>query len=822
MRIIPFSISVLITLILILVFDTKLLLRAPLGRLLSPQHGIWQNAEPASKNFSEELKFPALKGRAQVYFDERLVPHVFAEQESDIFFIQGYLHAKFRLWQMEFQTHAAAGRLSEIFGEKMGDINCLEVVDRYFRRLGIGYAAEKSLQLIENDPDTRPMCDAYTAGVNAWIQSLNQSQLPLEYKLLDYTPEPWTNLKSSLMIKYMAFDLAGYETDFEFTAARNALSKSIYQKLFPLYKDSTDPIIPKGTLYDYPGLQVNSPATADSLYFTYSRDTAISAITSQKPDRDNGSNNWALAGGKTKSGYPILCNDPHLSLSLPAIWYEMQLHTPAFNSYGVSLLGVPSILIGFNDDCAMGLTNAGRDVRDYYSIQFKDASHKFYLFNGEWKQTEFRYEKIKVKGKNVFTDTVAYTVFGPVIFDEQYGNKIKDGKCYAVRWTAHDPSNEIKAIYKMSRIKNYQDYLTAIQLLETPGQNIAFASKNGDIALWCQGSFPAKWKRQGDYIMPGTDSSYMWKGMIPQSENPHQYNPERGFVSSANQVPADTSYPYYLGSAYDEYRGITINRMLSTMQNITVGDMMQMQTDNYNVFAETARPLLNRYMVLSKLNNTERKYWELFRNWNLRNDSAEKGATVFVTLWDSLEAEILNDELKKAKLSVMADKTSKLVGEGVLLENLLRDSSFLVDNITTGEKETLQDDLLAAFKKAVVALKHADETGNLAWVKFKDTRIAHLLRIPALGRYHLPVGGGKSVINATKQGAGPSWRMIVHLTPETEAYGIYPGGQSGNPGSKYYDTFINDWAAGKYYRLWVMNESEVNDKRVKWIMNFSN
>ena len=170
----------------------------------------------------------------------------------------------------------------------------------------------------------------------------------------------------------------------------------------------------------------------------------------------------------------------------------------------------------------------------------------------------------------------------------------------------------------------------------------------------------------------------------------------------------------------------------------------------------------------------------------------------------------------------MASKTNKLVGEGVLLENLLRDSSFLVDNITTEGKETLQDVLLTAFKKTVVVLKKAESEGSIGWARFKDTRINHLLRLPALGRFHLPIGGGKSVINATKQGAGPSWRMIVHLAPETEAYGIYPGGQSGNPGSKFYDLFINDWAVGNYYRLWVMKENEANDKRVKWTMGFSN
>jgi len=223
MKIVPFVISSLICIFLMLLFGTRLFLSAPLAELLSPQSGVWQNAEPADINYSADFSFPQLKGKSEVYFDDRLVPHVFADNEQDAYFVQGYLHARFRLWQMEFQTYAAAGRLSELLGDKFGKLDVLNKMDRYFRRLGLPYAAEKSLQVIEADSATRSMCDAYTAGVNAYISGLTRGELPLEYKLLGYNPEPWTNLKSALFIKYMAFDLAGGENDFEFTAARNAL-----------------------------------------------------------------------------------------------------------------------------------------------------------------------------------------------------------------------------------------------------------------------------------------------------------------------------------------------------------------------------------------------------------------------------------------------------------------------------------------------------------------------------------------------------------------------------------------------------------------------
>ena len=214
MRAVLFIVSIAVTIVLIVILNSTLVLPAPLGKLLSPQHGIWQNAEPVNEDYTADLKFPELAGKVNIYFDERLVPHIFAEKENDAYFAQGYIHAKFRLWQMELQTHAAAGRASEIIGDK-----ALKH-DREFRRLGMVYAAENSLKEMENDPLTKGECDAYTAGVNAYIESLNESNLPLEYKLIGYRPEKWSNLKTALFLKYMSYDLAGHDDDFEMTNAK--------------------------------------------------------------------------------------------------------------------------------------------------------------------------------------------------------------------------------------------------------------------------------------------------------------------------------------------------------------------------------------------------------------------------------------------------------------------------------------------------------------------------------------------------------------------------------------------------------------------------
>jgi len=808
MRIVPFIIFSLITAALIIILNTSLVLPAPLGKLLSPQHGIWQNAEPVNEDFTANLSFPQLAGKVNVYLNERLVPHIFAEQENDAYFVQGYLHAKFRLWQMELQTLSAAGRASEV----IGDVALNH--DKEFRRLGMVYAAENSLKEVEKDPLIKAECDAYTAGVNAYIEGLTESQLPVEYKLIGYKPEKWSNLKTALFLKYMSYDLASQEDDFEMTNAKNYFSKEDFAILSPAMKDSADPIIPKETVYPKPKVEIIIPLSADSLYFNNS---APITITKQKPDKDNGSNNWAVSGKKTQSGFPILANDPHLGLNLPSLWYEMQISTPDFNVYGVSFPGSPGVIIGFNDSCAFGFTNGGRDVRDYYEIKFKDDSRKEYSFNNQWRKTDFRFEKIKIKGQPDYMDTVAYTVFGPVMFDKNFtGNRTATNKNYAVRWKAHDPSNELKTFYLLDRAKNYSDYQAAIVNLHTPGQNCVFACKNGDIAIRTQGEFPAKWKGQGDFIMPGIDSSYMWQAMIPMDEIPFQHNPERNFVSSANQLPADSTYPYYLGSSYPPYRGITINRRLNTMNIITIKDMKILQTDNYNVFAEMATPIFLKNMKEQELSNEEKKYFEILRTWNFKNDLDSKGATVFYLTWEHFEDTVWNDDFAKAPKVIVRPS------ESTLLEAVLKDSSFkFLDNINTSQTETLADMVTSSFKKAVIELKEAESKDKLEWAKYKDTKVQHLTKLEPFSRFHLPIGGGTHCINATKSNHGPSWRMIVSLTPQTEAYGVYPGGQSGNPGSKYYDNFIDTWVAGNYYPIWIMKPSEVNDKRIKWKMSFS-
>jgi penicillin amidase len=811
MRIVPAIVCAVTAIILVLALSFKWGAVPPMGKFLSPQHGFWQNAESITGSYDAELKIPGLRGQTEVYFDERLVPHIFSDNDADAYFVQGYLHAKFRLWQMEFQTMATAGRISEIIGDKA--IN----YDREQRRMGLTYAAENMVKEMEADEHTHSIMESYTAGVNAYIENMKESELPVEYKLLDYVPEKWSTLKTALFIKQLTKTLAGYNyaNDFQFTNLHSIFSEEQMKILFPFAPDSLSPIIPRGTVFPDASVSVAPPADVDSLYF-HSSDS-VSIVQTDKPTKGIGSNNWAVNGSKTASGFPILCNDPHLDLTVPSIWYEQQLNTPTMNAYGTSFPGVPGVVIGFNDSVAFGFTNGEIDVMDFYKIRFKDDSKAQYWYEGQWTNSKIRIEEIKVRGGKTLYDTVAYSVFGPVMYDKSFTNVSSGGNAIAIRWKAHDPSNELLMWWWLDRAKNYDDYAQAIRNYACPIQNMVFASKQNEIAIWQQGQVPLRWPRQGLYLMPGDDSRYAWQGVIPQNENPHIVNPQSGFVSSANQRATDSTYPYYVPGDYLFFRGYTINRFLSSMEKITPDDMKRLQNNNHNTRAEMVRPILMKHVDQAHLDEDEKRYVEMVAAWDLENDPGEAGASVFETWMDSLRYRIWHDELSRTKDAIYPDMAT-------MIDLLRRDSTVpFVDDINTPKKETVTDVVTESLKAASVLLAKRESQNQLPWAKFKNTTIYHMLRTGALpfAEQGIMNGGGPEIINATSHSNGPSWRMIVHLTPATEAYGVYPGGQSGNPGSRFYNDFIETWAKGDYFKLWVMKKSEAVDKRVRWTMRFS-
>ena len=821
MRLLPLIASAIVTTALVFTLDIQLKLgnaKAPrLGYFLSPQHGFWKNAEKIDANFDASIVANELQGNVDVYVDDRLVPHIYAEYDQDAYFVQGYLHAKFRLWQMDFETRVASGRLSEIAGaDKLP-------IDRMFRRLGMVYGAEKTeANINETNPNMKATVDAYTAGVNAYIKQLDPSDIPFEFKLMNYAPEDWTPKKTYLFLMFMSYDLTGRSAsvDLQMTNTRDYLGYDLFDKLYTNNQDSLDPIIPKGTVYEKPSIVPVKPVNADSAYLHKVNSLAFNTVEMpEAPDKNNGSNNWAVAGSKTKSGRPILSSDPHLGLNLPSLWYEMQITTPTHSTYGASFPGSPAVIIGFNDSLAWGVTNAGRDVLDYYEIKFKDTTENEYWFNGAWKATSKRTEVIKVKDSLDVVENIAMTHWGPTMFDAHYQNTQSNGRNLAVQWTAHRISTGVETFYLLNRAKNYDDYLHAISLWTCPGQNFVLATKSGDIAIKQQGSFVARWERQGDFIMPGEDTSFQWQGIIPGNENPMIKNPERGFVSSANQKSTDISYPYYLGaaSAFPLYRGISVNMHLNKMSQITAEDMQALQTNNYNAFAATARPALMKYIQVDKLSTDAKRMVNEMTNWDLYNNVNAKGITCFKIIWDSVEQAVWGDELGGSAIPLLKPEAY------VLLDQMLKDTNWsIADDIRTKNiVEDLKTQVTLGVEKATEKLLSLEKENKLEWSLFKATRVMHLTKTPALSRMNLPIGGGVNIINATTENHGPSWRMVVHLTDEIEAYGLYPGGQSGNPGSPYYDTFVNYWAEGKYYRLLFLSKEKLKQsERKKWHMQF--
>lgn len=775
-----------------------------LGKFLDPFHGCWQNAESKDEYQDMELESESLLAPISVVYDERRVPHVFAENDHDLYFGQGYVTARDRLWQMEFQVMAASGRLSEVIDDER-----VLYADRETRRRGMVFAAENGLKGMEADPIQKVTLEGYTAGVNAYINSLSESEYPLEYKLLDYAPEPWTNFKSALLLKFMAWKLTGRTYDFENSNTLVNFGWDKFRNYEMAYSDSISPIIPRNHIWPFDSVGP-PPVPADSVPLE-----AIEAMQYQQPDPLNGSNNWAVHGSKTKNGHPILCNDPHLGMTFPSIWYEISLSTPTHTVYGASLPGSPAVISGFNQNIAWGVTNASRDVQDWYRIEFKDASREYYRYDSGWRKVETRIEEFKLRNGSILKDTVYYTHHGPIVYDASFGHS--DGEHpfnLAMRWTAHAESAELKAFYLLNRGKTEADYRAALVYYECPGQNFVFASKSGDVAITQQGKFPNKWEGQGLFVMDGANPDHEWKGFIPMEQNPYVKNPERGFVSSANQHPVGPSYPYRTDGLYEWNRGRRINQALDGMNGITVEDMKQFQAESYNLMASEVLPGLLAQIPAGDLSPSAKAAHQALAGWNHFSDPKEAGPCYFKA-W-----------VRQMNKVYWMDSVSEAIGPVILPESFITVHALATtasDSADNALKAKHQGVLVASLEKVAAEMENwkQDHPGEeLIWLNYNNARVIHLVRQPALSRTHIPIGGDVGVVSAVKGGHGPSWRMVVELGDSPNGFGVYPGGQSGNPGSYWYDNMIDQWAMGKYYPLNFYTNPEAAAPSASSTLNF--
>ena len=844
------ALGVVLTVGLTWALDTKLGSAPPLGRFLSPFTGFWRNMESGKVADTEELAVPGLRAPVRVAFDEQRIPHVFAENDHDLYLAQGYLTARDRLWQMEFQTRVAAGRVSEIVGEKALGL------DHYHRRIGLPEAARRAAEAMLADSITRPIVEAYCAGVNARIAELSRATLPFEYRLLDYQPEAWTPLHCGLLLKLMALDLTGKSDDYRMTNVRERLGAAATADLFPDYPQREDPIIPVGTPLDFrpvptPGASAEPEETSDgksdgtdeadksaeeamgeNAFDKKNHSITNHSITQSNPTAFGktpdeqaaiGSNNWAVSGARSATGYPLLANDPHLSLNLPSLWYQMQLAAPGHNACGATLPGAPAVISGFNREVAWGVTNVGADVLDDYRIEFVDAARTRYRVGREERRAELKIERIRVRGAADVLDTVRWTHLGPIVRDRAadvpFNAQVPPG-C-ALRWTAHDPANELRTFADLNRARSYPDYVRALRHYASPAQNFVFASVGQDVALWPNGRFPLKYRAQGKFVLDGADPAQAWAGWVPHAHNPHVLNPVRGFVSSANQFSADTTYPYYLGWEFANYaRGHRINEVLGATPKSSPTTMRVLQND---VLSVNARDLLPVLLALPSPADGElpavHQARALLARWDYRYAAAAPQPAIWEVWHGLLQDAIWQDELGTDPKNPTApplrypsrDRTRRLLAEAP-------DTARWFDDLRTpGHRETRAELVARTLRLAVDSLRrrHGPDPAAWQWWRQKSTDIKHVALLPGFGFDDVECGGGAGIVNATTERTGPSWRMVVALDPNRpQAWGVYPGGQSGNPGSPHYADQLETWRTGQLYPLLYLLSANEADQRV--------
>jgi penicillin amidase len=473
---------------------------------------------------------------------------------------------------------------------------------------------------------------------------------------------------------------------------------------------------------------------------------------------------------------------------------------------GASLPGTPTVIIGFNDSIAWSVTNAQRDLVDWFRITYQDNKKEKYLLDGNWMNTKKVVEPFRVRDMPVFYDTVIYTHWGPVTFDETFYAE-DNLEHHAFRWVSHDPSNEFVTFHLLNRAKNHEQFMTALDSYVSPAQNFVFASVTGDIAMRIQGKYPARRKNEGKFTLDGSKSYNGWHSFIPNEQNVMDKNPERGFVSSANQYPVDGTYPYYItGTSFENYRNRRINHVLKESSAITPEDMMALQNDNYNLRAAESLPMFLKYLDTTTFSRREKEVYDILKNWNYENSTDSQGASYYEAWWGNLIS-LTWDELEKENVPLTRPTTFNTI-------RLIKEKPDLAffDIQSTAEKENAHDVVRKAFALSVEDIDNwiqskTDTTQTKhpqvkpLWADYKDSYLGHLMRLEALN-IHIRAGGGRDIVNAHSRTHGPSWRMVVSLEKSgVRAWGTYPGGQSGNPGSPHYIDMLDRWLYGKYFSL---------------------
>lgn len=754
-----------------------------------------------------KISLDGLHETVEILFDRYGVPHIYAENEDDLYFAQGYVHAQERLWQMELNRRIGSGRLSEFFGELT-----LET-DRFCRRLGMHRAAADDLARLSTH--NRRVLDTYARGVNAFIAE-HSKRLPIEFTLLRSKPEPWQPTDSLLWGKMMGWNLGGnWETELvrakivaKIGVARASLLESGYDPNHPL-------IIPPGI--EYQGINLG-------LLEQYENIKQLSGFGHM-----GGSNNWVVDGSMTASGAPILCNDPHLGQAAPSIWYECHLVAGDIDVVGASFPGSPGVVIGHNQYIAWGVTNAVSDVEDLYIEKFHPEKPHLYEYQGEWKEATVVQEAIKVRGKKkAVIEEVRITQHGPVIsyLPQEHGADQSSELPLTIRWTGLERCDIISSIQKLNRASNWEEFRDALRDWDVPAQNFVYADTNGNIGYIMAGAIPIRSQGQALVPSPGWTGEYEWTGYIPFDELPQTFNPPQHFIATANNRVVDDTYPYYITNEWlNGYRAQRIRDLLKSKNKLTLDDMATIQGDYYSLPASQVVPHI---LPLQGKTALEEQALEILRAWDFMLAPDSIAAAIYITFYTHLERLVIgallgdDEPLLQNYLGVGSTMLATLSGYASrsrpLVIRLLqeRDDNWFAHSVLPNNVHSWESVLSTALSVAIAELQ--EQLGNdiTRWHYGKVHRMTYRHPLGTIkplekifNRGPFPVGGDYDTVN---MGAVlptqpqevitvPSYRQIVDLASMENSRSVHAPGQSGHQASKHYDDFIKLWMKVEHHPM---------------------
>ena len=769
-----------------------------LGAFLEPAHGVWSLARAAASPAAPDARVAGLGAPVEVVYDDRAVPHIFARTEDDAYRALGYVVARDRLFQLYAQTLASSGRLTEIGGAQALPL------DREMRHLGLPRAAEALPARVGDTSLVARTARAYADGVNAYIASMPAAELPLELRLLGKRPPKWEPVDSYLLQNRMGWTLANIANERTRTAAAAKVGVAAASALFPDDSPIVEPIQPNGQSaprFDTSPLPPPGRPDSASELLGAASDAWLSARQLARADDEDApwraSNNWAVMPKRSATGHALLAGDPHLDLTLPSIWYEVHLVVPGrLDAYGVTIPGLPAVVIGFNRDVAWTFTNTGADVMDFYVEEVDDDRHPTrHRVDGTWRPIEPRVEVYRgPKGETVAVDTVYYTFRGPM-------QRVRD-RWVSLRWSVLDAGREAVGFIEGARARTAAEFEEAMaRSYRAPAQNMLAADRGGHIAIRSTGRYPIR-AQNGSVVLDGTKGSNDWQGDLPVAKWPQAFDPAQGFLASANQQPMDPrASGIWFGGDYDPWRALRINALLRADSSVTVDDMRRFQTDPGSARADFYVPyFLNAALRVAQRDTGPNRAVlaearRVLDRWDRRYTASNTGAVLFeaalrqaaVETWDELAGE---------------SGTRRVTPSSAVFARLMHDSaSVWWDVRSTSQVEDRDAILASSLVSAYLATRQrygAEADGGWRWSNVHKVNIPHLLRLPALSAADLSAEGGPGTLSPIAIGGanGPSWRMVVELGPTVHAWTTYPGGQSGNPASPRYRDRIPEWLAG--------------------------